>query len=299
VLSRSRRGFTLLELVMSMTLAGIVLAMIASVSMRQQRIFADTSDRAALSGQLRDAASIVPIDLRALTPRAGDIREARDTSIELRATIAGAIVCDTAPNAIVLAPVSAGATTFASFATATDVGDTAWVLTSTDSADSWVAYRITAVGSAPGASCARGGPLTDSAASATRTRLTLDRSPPLVVGTAVRITRPVRYSLYRASDNQWYLGERDWSTTTARFNTIQPVAGPFMAASTGGLSLAYFDSGGAQLAAPVADTRGVSYIRVQLIGQTRAVTRALGASATTATRRGDSAVAIVVLRNRK
>jgi hypothetical protein len=115
----------------------------------------------------------------------------------------------------------------------------------------------------------------------------------------VRITRPVRYSLYRASDGQWYLGERDWNAASARFNTIQPVAGPFLSAASRGLALEYLDSAGASLASPVADTRAVALVRIQLTGLTRGVTRALGAAAAGLPRRGDTAVIAVALRNRR
>jgi hypothetical protein len=114
----------------------------------------------------------------------------------------------------------------------------------------------------------------------------------------VRITRPLRYSLYRASDSQWYFGERDWSGASGRFNTIQPIAGPFLPAASGGLAFAYFDSAGAVLPTPVPDTRAIALVRVQMIGQTRSVTRALGAASKSASPRADTVVVYVAPRNR-
>src|SRR5262245_17958001 len=91
-----RRGVTLVELVVTMAVGGLALSLIAAVCLRQQRVISDLSHAAALTAQLRDAAAILPIDLRALSSGLGDIRDARDTSLEVRATIASAVVCDTA-----------------------------------------------------------------------------------------------------------------------------------------------------------------------------------------------------------
>jgi prepilin-type N-terminal cleavage/methylation domain-containing protein len=124
----TRRGVTLIELIVAMTVGGIALALIAVISVRQQRLYADVADRAALSGQLRQASAVLPIELRGASAVAGDIREARDTAIELRSSIATAVVCDTLAGSIALSPAIAGATAFAGYLTAIAAGDTAWVL---------------------------------------------------------------------------------------------------------------------------------------------------------------------------
>src|SRR5947209_7024825 len=109
---RLRPGFSLIELLVAVVLADIgllalvagtavVLAMFASVGLRERRTFADLADRDALDERLGEAATILPIDLRALSAADGDVRDARDTSIEIRQTIVSAIVCDTAPGALI------------------------------------------------------------------------------------------------------------------------------------------------------------------------------------------------------
>src|SRR4051794_2584223 len=104
-MKRTRRtGLTLVEMVVSLSLTGIVLAMVSAISLRQQRIVADLAEQIASAARLREAAAILPIHLR--SARAADIREARDTSLELRATIASAVICDTSSSALVLAPVA-------------------------------------------------------------------------------------------------------------------------------------------------------------------------------------------------
>jgi prepilin-type N-terminal cleavage/methylation domain-containing protein len=294
----SRRGVTLLELLVTLVIAGIALSLIAAISARQQRIVADLQENAALSSQLGDAISILPIDLAAVSSIAGDIREARDTSIELRATIATSVACDTIGGRLVLSPPSDGAATYAGMLSPIEVGDTAWVLVPTDSAEDWRPFRVGGVApAAPGACAARGPLLSPGARNTARISLTLDgltSSAPL--GAAIRVTRPMRYSLYRGSDAQWYLGQRDWNNASTRFNTVQPVSGPFLSPASAGLVFRYADSLGADISSPVADTKTIALVRVDLRGQTRSAERALS---TRNGRRVDSIGQWVLLRNRR
>lgn len=291
----------MIELVVALVVGGLALALVASISIREQRLFADLADGAALSGQLRDASAILPIDLRAAAARAGDIREARDTAIELRGTIASAVICDTTSQKIVLAPSSGGASPYGGFETAVDVGDTAWLLSPTDSLGNWLPYRVSAAAPVAAGQCAAAGPrLSLIDRSTPRVGLTLDAPPALasILGLPVRVTRPLRLSLYRASDGLWYLGERDWSSATQRFNTIQPVSGPFLSAAARGLLFQYRDSGGVALVSPVADTRAIAVVRADLKGQTRNAARALGAVTSTG-KRADSTSLSFFIRNRR
>src|SRR6185503_4771605 len=208
------------------------------ISLRQRRVLIDLADAAALSIQLRDAADILPIDLRALSATAGDIREATDTSLEIRATIASAVVCDSIPNGVVLVPAVANALTFAGYGTPIDIGDTAWVLAVRDSAEAWTPRRIVAIATIAPGRCAALGPSLDSVALEMR-RPTLGlegATDAAVVGMPIRVTRARRYSTYRAADGRWYLGARDWNAVALRFNSIQPVCGPFLS-----LRFLYFD----------------------------------------------------------
>src|SRR3954469_8258848 len=108
-----RRGATLIELLVTTIVGGIALTLVAAICVRQQRIIADLAHETALTGQLRDASTILPIDLASVGSSAGDIRAALDTAIEIRATIASAVACDTSRGAIVLAPTTSGASTYA------------------------------------------------------------------------------------------------------------------------------------------------------------------------------------------
>jgi hypothetical protein len=285
-------------LLVAMTILGIALGLVASASANQQRLFADLSDDAALDAQVREAAAALPVELRSASSSGGDIREARDTSLEIRGTIASAVVCDTTKGALVFAPAIGGAGTRASILSAPVVGDTAWLWSPVEGTP-WHPYVISKVGSVAGAACAPAGPtLAAAELGVSRVTITVTPSPVSPIGVPVRVTRPLRYSLYRASDGLWYLGEKDWNTASAKFNTIQPVAGPFLTASQGGLAFSYRDSGGGVLATPVAGTAAIALVRMDIRGQTQAAMRELKL-ANASIRRRDSANVAVLLRNRR
>jgi prepilin-type N-terminal cleavage/methylation domain-containing protein len=293
------RGFTLVELLVAMIVAGVVLTLITLTALRQQRLLSDLSDDASLAAQLREAAAILPVDIRALSATAGDVRDARDTALELRATIASGVVCDTAGRSLVLPPATDGADTYASYTSPVEPGDSAWLLTPTDSVDTWQPRAITSVGSAAPGQCAGGGPLlADSVARRPRVQIALDSASAIVVvpGRPLRVTRPVRYSLYRSSDGSWNLGEREWNSAQLGFNGIQPVAGPLLSASArgGGLAFAYLDSTLASMPIPLAAPRALAAITLTLRGDTRNAVRALGAARTRGTRTDSISVSVLV-----
>ncbi|HEY4133016.1 MAG TPA: hypothetical protein VGM50_20540 [Gemmatimonadaceae bacterium] len=299
---RIARGLTLVELTVALSLAGLVLAIITGIAVRQQRIFGDLAQVTSLEAQLREAVTVLPIDMRAIAPSLGDLRDARDTAIEFRATIGTAIVCDTSADRLILYPApsggvgATGATRYSSFPTPIAAGDTAWLLSVSDTSERWVPYAIRAVGSVAAGECADVAPALDSAARGkSRLTITLAAAESVAVGMPVRFTRPVRYSLYHASDGEWYLGERDWNAATARFNTIQPVAGPFLSAPLNGMRISYFDTSGAVLPLPIVDLSAVGGASITVHGQTRGPVRAIGAGPVSG-RRVDSASVVIAFR---
>ena len=295
----TRRGMTLIEMIVAMTVGGVALALIAVISVRQQRLYADVADRAALTGQLRQASAVLPIELRGASPGAGDIREARDTAIELRSSIATAVVCDTLGGSIVLAPASPARRRSRIFDgdRSRRYGVVARARRYRGRLDSVrrlerVVCRARTVRTARSATECRG-------AASSRVGIRLGAAAPIanLTGTVLRVTRPVRYSLYRGGDGRWYLGQRDWNVASLRFNTIQPVSGPFSSASSRGLVFQYADSMGAALPIPVSDPRAISLIRVDLRGQSRNIMRAFAGQ--TQGKSTDSVHLAVWLRNRR
>jgi prepilin-type N-terminal cleavage/methylation domain-containing protein len=287
--SRTRRGFTLAEIVVTLALAAIVLGLVSSIGSRLQRRLLVESDRVIAHDQLGSAAEVLPIDLRGLSPAGGDIApgEARDSSIQIRATITNAVVCGGSPSTLTLATyLAAGGR---SPVLAVQDGDTAWLLSTTDTSDVWLPVRLRGVRRAT-----TGCSFADANASkvfdvAHLWAADLRDSIPVVARTVVRITRPLRFSFYRAGDNRWYLGLRSWNAS-GQFNTVQPVSGPFAPAADRGTRLQYFDDLGNRVSSGSIDTHAIA--RVEGILSTDV------SSGITAAPR-ESVVIVVALRNRK
>jgi hypothetical protein len=231
---------------MALGVAGVAFGAFALAVAQQERIHAELARRVRSHQQLREGVGALAADLRAVSPAAGDIAagSARDSSLELRTTIGTAVVCEVAPRSITGA--------VASFVASPRAGDTAWAYAASDSSAGWTALALSGVSTVSAATCAfpaaasnvigdrQGG----------RPRYSLELSDPvgpeIAIGTPLRITRHVRYSLYRSADARWYLGRREWSLARSRFETIQPVSGPYQpyasqASQSSGLELRYFD----------------------------------------------------------
>jgi hypothetical protein len=210
---------------------------------------------------LRDATGIVPAELRALAPAAGDIIAFSDSSLELRATIGTAVACDTAAGggAIHLAPDPGTggpyAPPLAAFATPPGDGDVALIFDGGSqpvAADAWVSVPVSGYSVAAGL-CASS-PWRDvlpGDRESVRLRVGAGHRVPATVrpGAIVRVLRRVRYRFYRAASSEWFLGYSEWNGSG--FSVVQPVSGPFApyrAGARGGFALRYFDDTGAELA---------------------------------------------------
>ena len=288
--ARARPGFTLAEIAITLLLGGIVLGLVSAIGSRLQRRLAGQADYLFAQDQLASAAEVLPIDLRGLSPGTDDIAtgEARDSSIQLRATIANAIVCGGSPSTLTLATyVGAGAR---STALSVQDGDTAWLLAVSDTSEAWQPVRLRAARRTTGI-CS----MSDANAStvfdiAHLWAADLRDSVPAVRRTIARITRPVRFSFYRAGDGRWYLGLRSWNGASRQFNTIQPISGPFAPAGSVATRFEYFDNAGNRLSSGTSDTRAIARVEAVLFSDRSPRTIAMSR---------DSIVVVVALRNRR
>jgi type II secretory pathway pseudopilin PulG len=284
----SQSAFTVVELVLVLALGAIVLGLVSSVGARLQRHLLGEAARVAANEQLAAASELLPLDLRALSPAAGDIVDARDSAITVRAAIGTVLVCSASGATLTLAPYLG--VDGRSVPLAGQGGDTLWLLSLTDSGESWRPVRVDALRRASG-SCpaldARDGSIFDlSRLWAAVLRDTVSISAP----TIARITRPLRYSFYRAGDGHWYLGLQTWNIALAQFNVVQPVAGPYAPyASDGGPRFQYFDAMGRALTLGTARSSAIARIDVVLIGEWQALATAITA---------DSQRLSIALRNR-
>lgn len=256
-----RRGHSVLELMVAVSIGAVVIGLGAMMGFRHQRFHRDIVIAVERSEQLDQLVALMPISLRSIVAGEGDIAAgaARDTSLEFRATTASAVICDSDSGTIVLAPTGASPT-LAAILSRPEPGDTAWFLDTSTAIERWTPRAIVSVSDAAvictiGSARPHGDALRP-------TMILRVASPPPPAARVVRVTRPWRYSLYRASDGGWYLGAKEWNTARARFNSIQPVAGPVVSAAAGGLRFSYLDSAGAPLAAGTDQTTSIAAIEI-------------------------------------
>jgi len=253
----TRAGSTLVELLVALGLAAVLLAAATGSMLRQQRTARWVGSFGAVESQASHAVRLLPDELALLDAAAGDVvaGQANDSTVELRAVVASAIACDSATNAVTLAPDAGTAPALGGIARTIAVGDSLWFLT--DSLG-WRARTISAT------SRTTSGCLRPFAPSGATTRLALDAPVDVGGGTPLRVTRHERWLFYRASDGRWYLGFRDWNAASARFNTSQPIAGPFVRALRSGQrsGFRFYDSLGNALVPDGANEGGIARVRV-------------------------------------
>ena len=260
-----RSGFTLVEVSLALVLGGLVLGLVFAVGHRLGKQLAEDAARISVTEQLEGAAEVLPIDLRGLSAAGGDIAggEARDSTLQLRQTIANALVCAGSASTWTVAPyLGAGGR---SVALGIQDGDTAWLLTDEDAGEQWRAVRLRAARRTAGAcSLVRDSDGARVFDVAHLWEITPSDTAVAAVGAAIRLTRPIRLSFYRANDGHWYLGMRSWNSSSLQFNGVQPVSGPFAPVSDRGSRFLYFDSTGARIPSMTSDTRGISRIEAVL-----------------------------------
>ena len=280
---RRRRAFTLAESVIVLALAGVVLGIVTIVGTRLQHQMTNEAARLESNEQLGVAGELLPLELRALSPAAGDIAEATDSTIQYRATVANAVVCGGAGSMLLIGQFLGGAGR--ALVPAVQAGDTLWILTDNDTSTTWRPTVVAALRRVTG-TC----PFVD-ASSATvvdlRSLWAVDLREIVTAGsgTVIRVTRPQRLSFYRASDGRWYLGLRTWNGGAAQFNTVQPLSGPYASPTVGGGSrFKYFDSAARPMSLGVAAIRTIARIEAVLVDDGRTA--------------ADSQVVVIALRNR-
>ncbi len=270
----SRRGFTLVELVVALSLGLIVGALVHQQLLHGRRLARAQVERVAMQENVRAAALVVAGELRDLgydeiTPAASAVLGAPAVvRSDLLAVAPGAVtylagrgsgrVCGVilGPQPAIIAPASSWISL-----RAPRITDSLLVFVENDPGtgadDAWVRLGVLLVASA---TCPGGG-----AALSVRVGL----PPPLDASVLSRITpgSPLRLAevmqlRYYASGGQSWLGMRSVSTGEA----ITPVAGPLADSTAGvrGLSLHYLDA----LGAPASDPTAVRAIELDLIGVT-------------------------------
>jgi prepilin-type N-terminal cleavage/methylation domain-containing protein len=256
VTRRRRSGFSFVELLVALAIGGGMAAAMVTTLARQQRFYSSAAAILDVRAQLRDAGDILATDIRGSALALG-VPVMTDSAIEIFTTVASSIVCTSGTSAFGLPPaVLASGANLTSMLAVPDTGDLALVYIARTPPDSatWETHRITgftsrslATACPPSTGFTRAGETSSSAF-----EVTLASSPSETVrtGAPIRFLRRARYSLYRSSDNKWYLGYRRCTPTgPSSCAAIQPVAGPYdsYAPAQSGLAFRYFDRVGLEL----------------------------------------------------
>ena len=306
---RLRKAFTLVEVLLATTIAGGAAAFMIGTLVRQQKFYSSAGASLDSHAQLRDAADVLTTDIRSAAVALLGLPVMRDSAIEMFTTIATSVVC-TAPSATAATfppAVLASGTTLTSMLAMPDTGDIALVYTyppGLPDSGSWEALRIGAFNTRSvisGCSVATGF-TTDADATGTGTAfgVTFTSAPAraLAPGLPVHFVRRARYSLYKSSDNKWYLGYRRCSPSgSSACSAIQPVSGPYdpySSTAASGLAFRYFDAAGTPLG-PTALSNEVARVDITIRGRS-ARNANLAGDAVTSYR--DSIVMSVSPRNR-
>ncbi|HEX5832002.1 MAG TPA: prepilin-type N-terminal cleavage/methylation domain-containing protein [Gemmatimonadaceae bacterium] len=230
----TRRGLTLLELLLALVVTGIVGTIAADAVIEQTRAHLARGVAASHRDALASAAELLAMSLRDAAPSTGDLQLTGDTALDVLAPIGGAVACAARDDRVLLAPPDTGGAAPVAFAAdAPDAGDALLLLADSAGGAAWIRRIIVAV--APVVPDCPPHML----AGAGRSGVELRVAPALpdslaarVAGAPVRVARWIRWATYHAADGVWWLGQRSCVAPGA-CGGVQPVAGPLAAAEQG------------------------------------------------------------------
>jgi prepilin-type N-terminal cleavage/methylation domain-containing protein len=317
--SKRRSGFTLVELMIVVVLVSVIGTILTTLLMRQQRFHRAVSSVTDARARMRDIATILPTDIRSISSVGQDVLAMDVNSMQFRAFIGSAVLCRYGGAQIIELPPQnlASGNVLTAWIIPPVPNDIAFMyddgLLGGNSDDSWGRYVISDTTSAVDAAwCPSNGTpaYTQAADNAKRRyRLTLTTAPVqtrVKVGAPIRFAREVRYSVYQASDNQWYVG---YERCTPNVNPALPgacanrevLAGPVLPATndtlTSGLFFVYYDQLGNRIT-NVAQANQIARISVGIRTTSESLRRATATSPGVTLAGGDSLRFTIGIRNR-
>lgn len=267
----ARGGFTMVELTVSLVLLALVVALALNTLSSHQKVFRGMRQKILVNEQIRDGESAVATDLRGTSP--GDtLRLLSDSAVEFFATVGSSVVCaEPAGQMLSLVPADLSSGLYlSSIPVAPDTGDLLSVYSEPDSISGdrrWLRFRIASVTAVSASSACPASSGFTAAPDLTRSSYRISAVGDLsavAAGAPVRIIRRGRYSLYRSSDGEWYLGYKRCNAVATGCGTVQPVSGPYMPfspATGGGIRFRFLDS----LGGVVPATRPLDVVAIEII----------------------------------
>jgi prepilin-type N-terminal cleavage/methylation domain-containing protein len=251
----NRRGFTLIEIMISLTIMLMVMGAVYRLMIATQRVSRGQAERVNVQSNVRIGSLVVLNDLRELNTVTGggtdqnDILAIGASEITYRGMRGIGFICQ-APTAT---EVRVSRSSFSGYRDPEPVRDSLFVFfdddEDTDADDTWVRAAITGVSTAAACPGAIGAGIT----------LSTPNTPALVgmpVGTPVRLYEVMELKLHEADGKSW-LGARSVSAGEV---VVQPVLGPL--ADGNGFALSYADAAGVA----TANRTAIKSIQVTLRG---------------------------------
>ena len=290
-------GVTLVELVVALTLFGVVATVMLTILRGQQRFHTGSLEIIDTRRSVQQAIDLLYGELRATST--ADIYSITDSSIAFRSVIAASHLCaiDSTRSSLILPATRARRVPpLSTVLTLPRAGDSLLIFDPGEAPepddDAWRRHVLLAD---PGSGNCPPRPFGLAADAIEAAGFAIRVAPPLTqtatVGSPVRVFRPASYSLYRGSGATWMLGYSSCAAGTCAAR--QPLSGPYLPFATGGeggIAFRYFDSDGAPTTAPA------RVARIDVVARARSAST-LDAGHVRGQRYGDSLAATIALRN--
>lgn len=223
------RGFTLIEVLVAMTLTGIVVAGTLKALTAQKKFYARQARILDARHALRATTTILSSEFREASATDNDLYAVADDSVALRSTNGFAIVCGVHGGSGQLSLIRVSGHFML------EAADSVLVFVENgpgETDDTWRVLQVSGI-SVSGPGC-------DLAGLVPERVINLSGSfAGIWVGAPLRLFRPYVFRLYEL-DGRWWLGRRN----RAAGYTDYPVAGPLAPPADGGLQMTYFRQDG-------------------------------------------------------
>ncbi|UCF20838.1 MAG: prepilin-type N-terminal cleavage/methylation domain-containing protein [Gemmatimonadota bacterium] len=228
------RGFTLVEVLIALTLTGIVVAGTLQALSAQKKFYARQARILDARHAMRASTTILSSELREVSAASGDLYSVSRDSVAFRSTVGFGVICR------VSASTGSLALTQVSGHLRLELADSLLVFverTQQDGDDSWRALAVSGI-STGGGGCAERG-------SSERVLTVSGDLSGIWVGAPARLFRAYVFKLFEM-DGRWWLGRRKRGSSL----DYVPVAGPLAPPGSSGLRLTYFRGDGAATVNP-------------------------------------------------